>query len=615
MPEPIHESKLEIRELPLSPLEEHLFASYEGVLQPARAWYQDQIAPRTQPPTGRPDNSKDPALTPMMKRVLGKYPWWSDRKKQLPPAELPRSVEQDLIIERMKQLVLPRPTPTLNEIIEVVEYILKKAQGAGLSQVTLRLKERDRLMANIAAAAGIIKGHDTSNGYVAEACPHVPNDTPSRHLLLLTVFALHASEPVPDISSGWNGRLVPAEVIYRHTAASIEDRDRAPEKPLYITGLANRGFVVSGGARRGTVRQEKFFFSVDGRYGKAIRQLPAYGQWVSEQRFNEPEARATMEAAFAVAQTVEVDGVPKSVRLIDLPSLEELALERDLPTILSMTKLGYCLLAHADDRGFYKRKPGADGSDIARSRRYYFVAQTLAELDKWKKSARYQQWVERDELGHWLLQKWVKAVSATVTEVATFVPPEQQPAYVVTEKILNKFNVLKFALSYLSALGYISKLGLQPNYLFWPEPSKGLRYKAALQADANLTRPADRLREEDHKLWHTRLEQVLASPDWPVASIDVPSSNDFSDLRFISYDALKQLIANMPPLTISGLQRRGYLIHAGTQTRPGIGSFIVCPGGKVQAAAVVASEWYKTVKAKMRQRGFNNIVRRPEVRR
>lgn len=48
-------------------------------------------------------------------------------------------------------------------------------------------------------------------------------------------------------------------------------------------------------------------------------------------------------------------------------------------------------------------------------------------------------------------------------------------------------------------------------------------------------------------------------------------------------------------------------MHAGTQTRSGVGSYIVCPKGEAQVAAIQASDWYRQVQDQMRNRGFENL--------
>ncbi|MBI4407501.1 MAG: hypothetical protein HY565_03310 [Candidatus Kerfeldbacteria bacterium] len=609
MTEPV--SAIERQPTEPTPLEEHLWKRYAPVVQTVERWLGD-IRERSTT-TGSVsqhvyEDTMDEALNPTVSlddltataEVLQRHNIVQVSEQGVtlaPDTRLSSTLQEELALAVIKCVDLPKDCTVLEAIAQLHDCRL---HNLGNDTVTVRADTKQRGLLRLLDAAGLIQIESVRNGDVTVQLPRMKGlDSASEELAVFSILALHQSESAAGLTTGWNKVLVPADVVYGNVAAMATEK---PDKALYITGLANRGFLMEAGVAVGPRRQSEFFFNVDHRQGKAFRQDPRYTQWVAEHRVNETNIKERAAAAFKDPAAMADPLFPDNIRIITQADLERLLDIKRSTELQTVTHLGYALLAVDPSRFIFK----AHGSEVRKQRRHYFIGSDLAALQAWKDSPKYQQWMDEDKMRSWMLEQWNKQMQASATVRADLIPAEQQPAYLVTADDIAQPNTMELDPHHLSALGCIMLLH-GDTYVYWPDRQQGLAYKRAMQGQ--FAKPTELKRHLERSFYETQIKKCFARPDWPAPPAYIKLPDAFPDIRIVSYDQLEQLVHGLEPLSIGALKRKGYVIDAQTSTaRPGIGLLIACPGGPAQADRVRQSTWYAEQQAAQRQRGFDQLM-------
>ncbi|EKD79615.1 MAG: hypothetical protein ACD_41C00025G0006 [uncultured bacterium] len=417
----------EHRENEVTPLERHLLAHYQPVLDAAHDLFQRLHNGEST------EDAIEAALSPAVSyadlEAIAKF--------------------ADLDPDKRSQLIIQTMIKQLDTVKMSIDRVLEPGE--------------DALAQAVAAAAGVTETNSL--------------DPRSRRLLVFAVMALHQSEFVPGISDGWNKLLIPGSLVYRHIETGQWDDTAEAERTgqLHIRGLANGGYLQTGAPVRYEHRQTKFFFSMNRHVGKQFRRSEQYRQWLEHHRNNEDKIQTVAEAAYQAARPCPPKFVPRDdIRLINQAHLEGLLTKAQAGNLLSMVKLGYALPAGNYNRDKDRfRVPGETG----RIRRHYFVGTTIDALTDWKQSPEYRAWLSQDTLETVLLHEWKKRLEPHCLTKAEFVPEPYQPAYLLSAAVVQDSVQKIFSVIDLSTKGYLLLADRDDTYIYWPNPEQGLAHR------------------------------------------------------------------------------------------------------------------------------------------
>lgn len=590
------ESQLEQRDHDTTPLEMHLLQRYTPMLTAVQQWLQRLQQQRNG--NGRLSMKKyeqamDQALTPDISiddfqaaaEVLQRHQLiqlGDDAIHLTEVQSLSLEVIQELIVAFVRRLDIPQGT-----VAEAVA-LLAECRTTQKSQRIIPVDAKRVGLAKILDAAGLISLTAVHFHNATITLPHQRSlDAASEEMAIFTIMALQQSSDEPGITAGWNKLLIPGALVYNN-----------PIK--YLPHLAQRGCLLPASAKA-PHQQDEFFFNVNDQVGKIWRQSNQYEQWIRQHRFREEAMRTAMSQAFIHPAAVTLPDVPDTVRLLPQAALEAVFNMAGTKDLQAAIKLGYCLPAADFNRYIYKKA----SRNRIKHRRHYFVGKDLAALRAWSNMPAYHQWIDQHQLRTWLIQHWVELMQRGSYEQPAFVPTEFQPAYVVSERDIDQAHPMQFDPHYLSTLGHLLFLH-SSYYLFWPDAKKGLAYRQ--QQKQLYSQDSVVKRQQEQSLFTWRIQQCFAAEDWPSPPDYITVPPEFTAVHILPYEQLQQRLAALPPLTVSQLKRRNYVLDAQSSiARPGVGLLIACPGGAAQLTAIQQSTWYATLLTQQRQRGLDQL--------
>lgn len=527
-----------------------------------------------------------------------------------PSLEWSKDHEKDVIIEAIKLRPLQEvDIPTAVDVTHLCQRELQHQPVVPLRQLSkARAVDGATLVhaLSLLDVAGAVSFDVGAEQPSVSAGPALSQNDRSLELLLFTVLALHHGQHVQGITEGWRRLLLSRAFIEKTLNTAYRNDSRKPD----LRGYAGPGYLTSAMPVNPGRAPHSYFFSVNPQDGRRFLSSPQYEHWLSLHRHGESAVRTGVQQAWDHARAVE--GIPSNIRLISSYDLEQVLLNHDSSLYLA-SRYGYvCPAGDRDDTVVFRKR-----GDRGKQARHYFIARRHSELQAWEQSQEYTTWREQRRLLPELLREWSAAITETLPPIASFIDEQYQPAYVVERQVITEAAGGLFTIPHLGQLGHIAaaqrmvleraKEGKHEYFLFWPDAAKGRGYKDALLH--RLQKQGKAQEHNNHQLFHWRVQQLARVAEWPEQPLELPAP-PWHGVRFISYKDLSRLLRGLEPLSVSGLVRRGYLLHAqSSTTRRGVGYFIFCPNGAEQAKEVHQSQWYGNVQQIQRTRGFANLVR------